>query len=189
IGLASGDGQATRAFVARFGARIFSLALALVGDTVLAERIAGDTVIWAKGQANGGFGPGMTSVTVWVLSGCVDLAVEALRRPGAFPPDHDTPVCLGVGGGEAAPVFARSSAVRRALVSLPADQRRALVLAGVCRCSAEEVAVTEGVPVAAVRVAIRAGLTTLRGALAAAPPSASPVPSASQGGSSTPSPA
>ena len=56
-------------------------------------------------------------------------------------------------------------ALRAALATLPADQRRALVLAAVWGKTAAEISETESIPLGTAKTRIRAGMSKLRAAM------------------------
>lgn len=168
-GLSSGDAQAATAFVRRYQARVFGLALTIVGDRALAEEIAQETFLKAFQHA-ATFDPRRGKVVTWLLSVARNSAIDALRLRRALPTDPETLSLLrasaGEPGPEEAPVQADEiEALKRALAGLPAEQRRALVLAAFYGRTGREIAELEGAPLGTIKTRIRTALIKLRSAL------------------------
>ena len=101
-----------------------------------------------------------------------------MRR--ATPTDPDDLVALGLvsldrGPAESALAADGRPELRRALGTLPVEQRRALVLAAVYGHTAAEIAVTESIPLGTAKTRIRSGMAKLRRAM---DPSTSDQPAA-----------
>lgn len=168
-GLASGDAEAATAFVRRYQARVFGLALTIVGDRALAEEIAQETFLKAFQHA-ASFDARRGKVVTWLLSVARNSAIDALRLRRALPTDPQALALLRAGarepGPEEAPVQAdEAEALKRALAELPAEQRRALVLAAFYGRTGREIAELEGAPLGTIKTRIRSALIKLRGAL------------------------
>jgi RNA polymerase sigma-70 factor (ECF subfamily) len=168
-GLASGDAEAATAFVRRYQARVFGLALTIVGDRALAEEIAQETFLKAFQHA-ATFDPRRGKVVTWLLSVARHSAIDALRLRRAVPTDPDVLALLHAGvrapGPDEAPVQAdEAEALRRALAELPPEQRRALLLATFYGRTGREIAELEGAPLGTIKTRIRSALIKLRGAL------------------------
>lgn len=167
-GMAIGDERAGVAFVRRYQQRVYGLAVSMVGDGALAEDIAQEALLraWRHAQV---FDPRRASVTTWILTITRNLAVDALRMRRAVPTDPEKFMELVSGstspedGAESSDVQER---VRAALAALPAEQRRALVLASMYGYTAAEVSEVESVPLGTAKTRIRAGLIKLRAATA-----------------------
>src|SRR5271166_6328384 len=169
-GLAVGDDQATVAFVRRYQRRVFGLANSMLGDPGRAEEVAQEAMVrvWRHAPV---YDPRRGSVVTWVLTITRNLAIDALRMQRSVPTDPDDFVALGLVSGERPPEEAALAAeaapgVRRALATLPPDQRRALVLAAVFGRTAAEISASESIPLGTAKTRIRAGMTKLRAALA-----------------------
>ena len=129
--MAIGDELAGVAFVRRYQRRAFGLALAIVGDPGLAEDVAQEAIVrtWRHAPV---YDSRRASVTTWVLTITRNLAIDALRLRRAVPIDPDDIVNLGIVSNDPDPsdVAQRGDAtaqVRRALKTLPAEQRRVLL--------------------------------------------------------------
>jgi RNA polymerase sigma factor (sigma-70 family) len=167
-GMAIGDEGAGVAFVRRYQRRVYGLAVGLVGDHALAEDIAQEALLRAWRHAPV-FDPRRASVATWVLTITRNLAVDALRLRRAVPTDPEKLIEMGTFSEGASPEErAEASEVaeraRLALASLPAEQRRAVVLASLYGYTAAEVSEMESIPLGTAKTRIRAGLGKLRDA-------------------------
>ena len=166
-GLALGDSEAATAFVRRFQARVFGLALTMVGDRAVAEEIAQETFLRAWRHA-GAYDPRRGRVATWLLSIARNLAIDHLRMRRTDPIDpeelrrRESAMWTQVDAGEPAGELVD---LRQALATLPADQRRALLLAALFGFTAREVGAIEGTPLGTAKTRIRSGLIKLRAAL------------------------
>jgi RNA polymerase sigma-70 factor (ECF subfamily) len=166
-GLALGDEEAATAFVRRFQARVFGLALTMVGDRAVAEEIAQETFLRAWRHA-GAYDPRRGRVTTWLLSIARNVAIDHLRmrRTESIDPDElrrrESAMWAQVDAGEASGELID---LREALATLPAEQRRALLLAALYGFTAREVAAIEGSPLGTAKTRIRSGLIKLRESL------------------------
>ena len=77
-GFAVGDSDAAAAFIRRHQRRVFGLALAVVGDPVLAEDVAQEAFARAWRHA-GAYDPRRGSVPTWLLTITRNLAIDAAR--------------------------------------------------------------------------------------------------------------
>lgn len=168
-GLASGDPDAVAAFVRRFQRRVYGLAFAILGDTSAAEDVAQETFARAWRHAPA-FDPRRGSVAAWVLAIARNLAIDTARMRGARPTDPaELPELLTPdpepGPDERAIAGDDVGRLREALAALPADQRRALVLAAFYGRTAREISEADGIPLGTVKTRIRAAMLKLRSAL------------------------
>ena len=168
-GFAVGDSDAAAAFIRRHQRRVFGLAMAVVGDPVLAEDVAQEAFARAWRHA-GNYDPRRGSVPTWLLTITRNLAIDTLRMRRAEPADPDVIVALqvpasGKGPDDAAAASDEAAKVRAAVERLPHDQRRALVLAAFYGRTAKEISVAEGIPLGTAKTRIRSGMLKLRAAL------------------------
>jgi RNA polymerase sigma-70 factor (ECF subfamily) len=168
-GLAAGDRDATDAFVARFQRRVYGLARSITGDDRIAEDVAQEAMVRAWRHA-AAYDPRRGSVVTWLLTITRNLAIDEIRvrRPMAFDPE----VLLASAAPstdrtpeDAATVSEEIGRLRRALSTLPEEQRRAIVLAGVLGLSGREVSEHEGIPLGTAKTRIRAAMIRLRALL------------------------
>ena len=169
-GMAQGDDRSAAAFVRRYQRRVYGLAYSMTGDAGVAEDVAQEALVrvWRHAPV---FDARRGSVTTWILTITRNLAIDALRLHRASPTDPDDLVGLGLvstqGSPEDAAVVAdQVPGLRTALAELPAEQRRALVLAAIYGRTAAEIGEQESIPLGTAKTRIRAGMAKLRVALA-----------------------
>ncbi len=163
-GMAVGEAGMEVAFVRRFQRRVYGLALSLVGDPGSAEDIAQEALLRAW-RHSAVFDPRRGSVATWVLSITRNLAIDSLRLRKAIPTDPGTLLDLrepATGPEEQAVRHEAATGLRRAIATLPVEQRRALVLASFYGQTAQEVATAEAIPLGTAKTRIRAGMLKLR---------------------------
>lgn len=171
-GLAAGAPEHAEAFVRRFRARVFGLALAILGDREAAQEAAQETFIraWRYG---GGYDPRRGRVAAWLLTICRNVATDAWRLGGGTPVDPDRIVALAPPASEPEPeeraiALEESGRLLEALAALPPEQRRALVLAAFHGRTAREIGESEGIPLGTAKTRIRGAMLKLRSVLEAA---------------------
>ncbi len=161
-GLASGDPENAAAFVRRFQRRVYGLSLTMIGDPELAEDVAQETFVRAWRHA-ATYDVRRGRVSSWLLTIARNLAIDRLRLRPATPTDPDVIASqLELARHDALPDIAERDRLRRAAAALPADQRRALVLAVFGGRTAREIAELDDVPLGTVKTRIRAAMATLR---------------------------
>jgi RNA polymerase sigma factor (sigma-70 family) len=167
-GFGAGDEESTLAFVRRFQAKVFGVAVAILGDGHAAEDVAQLTFERAWRHART-YDSRRGSVVSWLGSIARNAAIDASRVRVATPTD-----AIGLleraGVGTDAPervVLSSESAdeLRVALALLPHEQARAIVLAGIGGMSASQVASVEGIPLGTAKTRIRTAMMRLREAL------------------------
>ena len=168
-GFASRDPDVCAAFVRRFQGRVFGLALTILKDPAIAEEIAQETFVRAWEHA-GVFDPRRGRVDTWLLTIARNLAIDALRvhrRDGnAF---EDTAL-LYLGGAEPdtereGMLSVEVGRLHRAILELPEEQRRVLVLAAFQGWTGREISEKEGIPLGTAKTRLRAAMLRLRAAL------------------------
>jgi RNA polymerase sigma factor (sigma-70 family) len=165
-GLASGDREAAAAFVRRFQARVFGLARTIVGDAASAEEIAQEAMLRAWRHA-GAYDHRRGRVETWLLSITRNLSIDHLRLKRGEPIDPDSLAAEEAlfmrppedpGGGTRNEV----ASLRDALAELPAEQRRALLMAALWGFTANEISEMEGAPLGTTKSRIRSAMLKLR---------------------------
>jgi RNA polymerase sigma factor (sigma-70 family) len=152
--------------VRRFQARVFGLAVTMVGDHAVAEEIAQEAFTRAWRHA-GAYDARRGRVTTWLLSITRNLAIDHLRAKRTQPLDPDA-----IGDAERAmwATAARSAAerthgetdeLREMLGDLPGEQRRALLLAALFGYTAREIGAIEQIPLGTAKTRIRAAMLKL----------------------------
>jgi RNA polymerase sigma factor (sigma-70 family) len=171
-GLASGDPEAAAAFVRRFQARVYGLALTMLGDREAAREVAQETFLRAYRHA-GAYDPRRGRVASWLLTIARNVAHDARRLRRDEPLDPETIVGLPLAGAEdpvdEAAASQESERLRAAIAALPDEQRRALVLAAFGGRTAREISQAEGIPLGTAKSRIRMAMLRLRRALQADP--------------------
>ncbi|MEU4577591.1 sigma-70 family RNA polymerase sigma factor [Nonomuraea sp. NPDC023979] len=167
--IAAGEAEATVAFVRRYQARVYGLALSVVGDPGLAEEVAQDAFVRAWRHA-ARYDPGRGRVSSWLLTITRNLAVDALRLrrdqpvdPAWLPSPRDG---RGDGGDDGREALGEVERVRDELRVLPAELSRPILLSVCYGLTAAEIASREGLPLGTVKTRIRRGLARLRQAAA-----------------------
>jgi RNA polymerase sigma factor (sigma-70 family) len=164
-GLAAGDRDASAAFVRRFQRRAYGLARTIVGDPGAAEDVAQEAFVRAWRYA-ASYDPRRGSVVTWLLTIVRNVAVDRLRlrQPEPLDPEflasklqlHET------GPTDEHRGVAERDQLRQALAILPAEQRRALLLATYFGRTAAEVAESEAIPLGTAKTRIRTAMHRLR---------------------------
>jgi RNA polymerase sigma-70 factor (ECF subfamily) len=165
-GLASGDASAGRAFVGRYQAKVYGVAIGLLKDRSAAEDIAQEAFVRAWRHA-AAYDARRGSVTAWLLRITRNLAIDALRlrHPDFLDPGLLAGLDVPAEGSsvEDAVVLSEASArVRVALQQIPLEQRRALMLAAFYGHTAEEISASEQIPLGTAKTRIRMGLGKVR---------------------------
>jgi RNA polymerase sigma factor (sigma-70 family) len=163
-GLGRGDDEVTVAFVRRFQRQIYGVALSVLGDARLAEDVSQQAFERAWLHA-GTFDPRRGSVVGWLTTITRNLAIDCARTRRAVPVDPDE-LLLRLSSSSEGPeraVMAGLAAddLRVALRLLPAEQARAVVLAGIAGMSARQIAESEGIPLGTAKTRIRTAMQRL----------------------------
>jgi RNA polymerase sigma factor (sigma-70 family) len=170
-GLAVEDGESATAFVRRFQAKVYGLAVSVTRDSALADDVAQEAFLRAW-RAASTYDSARGSVASWLLTITRNVAIDAVRARRSTPADDDELDRLlqsTLGGdshadatGEAAAARAEAARVLGRLRTLPPEQARAVALAVFGGCTADEIGVREGVPLGTAKTRIRTGLRRLR---------------------------
>ena len=170
LAMCRGDEEATVAFIRRFQRRVYGVALAVLGDAGLAEDVAQQSMerAWRHGAT---YDARRGGVGTWMATIARNLAIDVARtrRPQPVDPAELLLCCSTAPGPEERALRDETTRrVRAALRALPAEQGRALVLAGLIGLSASEVARAEGIPLGTAKTRIRAAMGRLRAGMAIA---------------------
>ena len=162
-GLAAGDREASAEFVRRFQRRVYGLAWTIVLDRGTAEDVAQEAFVraWRYGAS---YDPRRGSVLTWLLTIARNVAVDRLRLKHPEPVDAElleAKLRLADSRDEHAGVDERDE-LRRALATLPDEQRRALLLASYFGRTAAEIAEAEAIPLGTAKTRIRTAMQRLR---------------------------
>lgn len=157
------------AFVRRFQGRVFGLALTIIGDRAEAEDAAQETFLRAWRYADG-YDPRRGPVDTWLLAIGRNVAIDHARVRRTQPIDPCALLRLETTDPEALPderqIAADEAAeLRSAIVTLPAEQRRALVLAAFFGRTAREIGALEDAPLGTIKTRIRTATLKLHAIL------------------------
>jgi RNA polymerase sigma factor (sigma-70 family) len=165
-GLATGDREASAAFVRRFQRRAYGLARTIVHDSGTAEDVAQEAFVRAWRYA-ASYDARRGNVLTWLLTIVRNVAVDRLRLRQAEPLDPELLASklqlrdTGATRDEHSAVAERDQ-LRQALAVLPAEQRRALLLAAYFGRTAGEIAEAEGIPLGTAKTRIRTAMHRMR---------------------------
>jgi RNA polymerase sigma-70 factor (ECF subfamily) len=161
-GLASGDAEAAAGFVRRFQSRVYGLALTMLRDADQAEEVAQETFVRAWRHA-ATYDARRGRVPTWLLAIARNLAIDRIRMRSAVPVDPEVIASeLDLARIDPPVDVAERDRLRRAITTLPDDQRRALVLATYAGRTAREISELDGVPLGTVKTRIRSAMLKLR---------------------------
>lgn len=164
-GMASGETDAAAAFVRRYQARVYGLALTIVGTPGLAEDVAQDSFVKAWRHA-AGYDPRRGRVSTWLLTITRNTALDAVRYRREQPTDPDLLLAMLTRRDPGADVEAdrtdTSLALRAALRQLPREQAEPIVMMTFYGLTAKEIAARQDVPLGTVKTRVRRGLERLR---------------------------
>jgi RNA polymerase sigma factor (sigma-70 family) len=164
--LAAGNTHALEQLYDRYGTLSYSLAVRLLGDPAKAEDVVQDVFLRLWNGA-GQFDIARGSLRTWVLTSIRNRSIDYLRGRGAHERrEREIPAHIeAVGGGsdpwQAAAQSLEQETVRRALLALPAEQRRAIELAYFGGYTQREIAAMTRVPLSTVKGRMRLGLEKL----------------------------
>ena len=168
-GMRSGDPEAAAGFVRRYQARVFGLAVTILGDRALAEEAAQETFLKAWRHA-GAYDARRGQVSTWLLSIARNTAVDVTRLKRADPLDPQELAALCErqsedDSDEHLTTMAELPHLREALRELPQEQKVALIEAAFYGRTAREISEREGAPIGTIKTRIRTALMKLRAAL------------------------
>ena len=167
-GFGARDPDASAAFVRRYQSRVFGLALTVLGDRAEAEEAAQEAFLRAWRHADA-YDPRRGSVATWLLVIARSVAIDRSRLRRSEPVDPS--VLIGEGADPGASLEERGIAaedaerLHSAIATLPAEQRRALLLAAFFGRTAREIGELDGTPVGTVKTRIRTAMLKLHGLL------------------------
>lgn len=164
-GYAAGTPEVAVAFVRRFQGHVFGVAQAIVGDAALAEDVAQHAFERAWRNA-ARYDREKAGVRTWLTTITRNLAIDSLRARKPAPVDPaDLVRLLGPPDDEPEAQAVRTDAAQALMASirrLPAEQARAVVMAGMYRMTAEEVAEAEHIPLGTAKTRIRSAMQKVR---------------------------
>lgn len=166
---ARGDADAATVLVRRFQGRVYGIALGITRDPGLAEDVAQEAFVRAW-RAAATYDARRGSVATWLLTITRNVAIDAMRTRRDTPTspqvlDEVTRHSLHDPTGADAERLDAQRALRT-LMSTHPDQARAVVLAVLGGCTAQQVSQHEGIPLGTAKTRIRAGLMRMRASTA-----------------------
>lgn len=170
-GLAAGDPEAATVFVRRYQARVYGLAVTIVGDQGNAEEVAQEAMLRAWRHA-AAFDPRRGRVETWLLTITRNLAIDHLRmrRPEPLDPERiEACAAIMLRPFVDQETSAEITELRGALAELPTEQRRAVMLAAFWGFTAAEIGEIEGIPLGTSKTRIRTAMRKLTAETAAEP--------------------
>ncbi|MGH8828256.1 MAG: RNA polymerase sigma factor [Jiangellaceae bacterium] len=160
-GMASEDADAAATFVRRHQARVYGLALTVVGVPAVAEEVAQEAFVRAWRHA-GNFDPRRGRVTSWLLTITRNLAIDVLRMRRDLPIEPQSIADMLVAGRDESDQVVEASRIADALRALPHEQAVAVVLAVCFGLTAREIGERQEIPLGTAKTRIRTGLIRLR---------------------------
>jgi RNA polymerase sigma factor (sigma-70 family) len=168
---AARDQDAADVLYRRFAGRIYGLGLVMLGNDAAAQDLVQDTFVklWRSAER---YDRSRGKLETWVLLMARSLAIDAIRRRVVEVRtlehvDRPTEADQGPGPDDRAATVDLTDRARRAMSSLPPEQRAALELAYLGGKTSAEISDLEGIPVGTAKTRIRAALLRLRELLAA----------------------
>ncbi len=163
------DPDAADILYRRFAGRIYGLGLVMLGSDAAAQDLVQDTFVklWRSAER---YDRSRGKLETWVLLMARSLAIDAIRRRvlevrTLERAEHPSDVDQGPGPDDRAVAVDLTERARRAMESLPPEQRAALELAYLAGKTSAEISDLEGIPVGTAKTRIRAGLLRLREAM------------------------
>jgi len=170
--IAGADQDAVRTLYQRHGRLVYSLAMRVLGNVTAAEEVTQDVFVrvWEKAAS---YDPSKARVGTWLARIARNRAIDVLRsaamrssRAQANWDDMtDAPDMTAADPGKGVIDSQRRDEVRAAVGSLPADQRRALMLAFFHGLTHEQISRALGTPLGTVKTRIRDAMRKLRAGL------------------------
>jgi RNA polymerase sigma factor (sigma-70 family) len=162
-GMANGNQDAAATFVRRYQARVYGLALTIIGVPAVAEEVAQETFVKVWRHAST-YDARRGRASTWLLTITRNAAVDAVRYRHEDPMDPSLLVAMltpvqPADSGDAADT---SLVLRAALADLPPAQREPILLMTFSGMTAKEIAARDEVPLGTVKTRVRRGLRAMR---------------------------
>jgi RNA polymerase sigma factor (sigma-70 family) len=158
-GMAAGDADAAATFVRRYQARVYGLALTVVGTPALAEEVAQEAFVRAWRHA-GGYDPRRGRASTWLLTITRNMAIDVLRMRRDLPVEPGAIADMLLAAHDDRPGDGEDMSA--ALRTLPHEQAVAVVLSVHFGLTAKEISEHQHVPLGTAKTRIRTGLRRLR---------------------------
>jgi RNA polymerase sigma-70 factor (ECF subfamily) len=162
-GLGGGEPDSAAAFVRRYQARVYGLALTIVGVPAVAEEVAQETFIKAWRHA-ATYDGRRGRVSTWLLTITRNTAIDMVRYRHDDPMDPELlmAVLTARQDGDPADDQDTSLQLRQALSELTPEQAMPIVMMTYHGLTAQEIATRNDIPVGTIKTRVRRGLQVLR---------------------------
>jgi RNA polymerase sigma-70 factor (ECF subfamily) len=167
---AARDPDAADSLYGRFAGRIYGLGLVMLGSDAAAQDLVQDTFVKLLRSADR-YDRSRGKLETWVLLMARSLAIDAIRRRvlearSLERVDQPEEADERPGPDDQVVILDLTERARRAMSSLPPEQRAALELAYLGGKTSAEISDLEGIPVGTAKTRIRAALLRLREVMA-----------------------
>lgn len=158
-----GDKAAFAVLYARTAAKLFGVAIRIVGQREEAEEVLQESFV-AIWQRAGDYEPARGSASGWLTTIVRHCAIDHVRRRASRPDSRSAPdqILLGFPASGSTDRGAELAALQRCLAELDEQQRRAILLAYLYGLTREEIAADFAVPLGTVKSWVRRGLERLK---------------------------
>ena len=163
--VAEGDRGAFLALYDRYSAKVYGLALRVIGDPMTAEEVTQDVFMRLWTRANT-YDPNRGRASSWLLTITHRLAIDHFRlearRPPASNPSNPDNAMEKVPDPLSQSEESRWATLKFALTELPEEQRSVIELAFYHGMSHSQIAEYQSTPLGTVKTRIRLGMEKLR---------------------------
>jgi RNA polymerase sigma-70 factor (ECF subfamily) len=161
--MARGEPDSAAGFVRRYQARVYGLALTIVGVPAVAEEVAQETFIKAWRHA-ATYDGRRGRVSTWLLTITRNTAIDMVRYRHDDPMDPELlmAVLTARQDGDPADDQDTSLQLRQALSELTPEQAMPIVMMTYHGLTAQEIATRNDIPVGTIKTRVRRGLQVLR---------------------------
>ena len=163
--VAEGNREAFLALYDRHSARVYGLALRVVGDQMTAEEVTQDAFLrmWTRAVS---YNPGKGRLSSWLLTITRRLAIDHFRlvdrRPPAWNPFNPENALENIPDPKSQSEESRWSTLKFALRNLPEEQRSVIELAFYHGMTHSQIAEYQSTPLGTVKTRLRLGMEKLR---------------------------
>ena len=168
--MAAGDSRAMEVLYDRYSRAVFSFALRILGERVIAEELLQEVFLRSWRQA-GKFSEGKGTFITWILSITHNMAIDEIRKQNRRPQRADSadPVLLltnvtddGTSVEDQAVFRTVRDQIAIAMALLPENQRSAIELAYFGGLTQREIAELQGEPLGTIKTRMRLAIRKLR---------------------------
>lgn len=163
--VSEGDRKAFLALYDRHAAKVFGLALRVIGDPMTAEEVTQDAFLrlWTRADT---YNPDRGKLSSWLLTITRRLAIDQFRlearRPLAWNPSNPENAVEKIPDPASQSEESRWATLRFALDRLPAEQRSVIELSFYHGMSHSQIADYQSTPLGTVKTRVRLGMEKLR---------------------------